>query len=51
MNQQENRQRILATLEEQAAGYTVLTIPANLVNEIEAKRQEIARLETWRLLI
>jgi tetratricopeptide (TPR) repeat protein len=38
--------RTLATLEEQAAGYTVLTIPASLVNEIEAKRQEIARLES-----
>lgn len=39
-------QRTLATMEEQAAGYTVLTIPASLVNEIEAKRQEIARLES-----
>jgi tetratricopeptide (TPR) repeat protein len=37
--------RTLSTLEEQAAGYTVLTIPAHLVNEIEAKRAEVTRLE------
>ncbi len=35
----------LATLEEQAAGYTVLTIPASLVNELAEKRKEVARLE------
>ncbi len=36
----------LAALEEKAAGYTVLTIPASLVNELEAKREKVAALET-----
>ncbi|MEA3309013.1 MAG: tetratricopeptide repeat protein [Chloroflexota bacterium] len=35
----------LGILEGQAAGYTALTIPANVVIEIEEKRKEIARLE------
>ncbi len=38
--------RTLATLEEQAADYTALTIPTSLVNEIETKRQEITYLES-----
>jgi tetratricopeptide (TPR) repeat protein len=35
----------LAVLEGQAAGYTVLTIPAHLVIELGEKQQEVARLE------
>ena len=35
----------LAILEEQAAGYTVLTIPAHLKIELDEKRQEVADLE------
>ncbi len=37
--------RALATLEEQAAGYTTLTIPAHLQIELEEKRREAAELE------
>ena len=37
--------RELAILEEQAAGYTALTIPANLQVELEEKRKEVERLE------
>lgn len=37
--------RVLNTLEEQAAGYTSLTIPASLKVQLEDKRQEVARLE------
>lgn len=36
---------VLAVLEEQAAGYTYLTIPAHLKVELEQKRQEVATLE------
>jgi len=35
----------LAVLEGQAAGYTVLTIPAHLVIELDEKSKEVARLE------
>jgi tetratricopeptide (TPR) repeat protein len=38
-------QMILAVLEQQAAGYTNLTIPAHLKVELEKKRQEVASLE------
>jgi len=37
--------RSLEVLETQAAGYSVLTIPAHLFLELEEKRKEIARLE------
>jgi hypothetical protein len=37
--------RTLAILEEQAAGYTALTIPAHLKVELEEKRREVADLE------
>lgn len=37
--------RTLAILEEQAAGYTVLTIPAHLAIQLEDKRNEVAELE------
>ena len=37
--------RTLAILEEQAAGYTALTIPAHLKIELEEKRREVADLE------
>jgi len=37
--------RALAVLEEQAAGYTVLSIPAHLKLELEDKRKEVAKLE------
>ncbi len=37
--------RALAALEEQAAGYTALTIPVNLKLDLEDKRQEVAELE------
>lgn len=37
--------RSLAILEQQAAGYTSLTIPAHLQIELEDKRREVARLE------
>lgn len=37
--------RALAALEEQAAGYTSLTIPVNLKLELEDKRREVAELE------
>ncbi len=36
---------VLAVLEGQAAGYTVLTIPAHLKIELDAKRKEVAALE------
>jgi len=41
----ENARRTLAILEQQAAGYTTLTIPAHLKIELEDKRREIAELE------
>jgi|GEM_PF-1314720 len=37
--------RALATLEEQAAGYTSLTIPVNLKLDLEDKRREVAEME------
>ncbi len=37
--------RALAALEEQAAGYTSLTIPVNLKLDLEDKRREVAELE------
>ena len=37
--------RTLAILEEQAAGYTVLTIPAHLAIQLEDKRNEVAELK------
>jgi len=37
--------RALAILEEQAAGYTALTIPAHLQIELEEKRRQVAELE------
>ncbi|RMF82615.1 MAG: hypothetical protein D6739_08220 [Nitrospirae bacterium] len=37
--------RALAILEEQAAGFTALTIPAHLKIELEEKRREVAELE------
>ena len=37
--------RALAILEEQAAGYTALTIPTHLKIELEEKRREVAELE------
>jgi hypothetical protein len=37
--------RVLAILEEQAAAYTALTIPAHLKIELEEKRREVADLE------
>ncbi len=41
----ERAKHALTILEEQAAGYTALTIPAHVVIEIEEKRKEVARLE------
>ncbi len=38
--------RVLAILEEEAAGYTSLTIPAHLRIELEDKRREVASLES-----
>jgi hypothetical protein len=40
-----NARRTLARLEEQAAGYTSLTIPAHLANELEDARDQVAELE------
>ncbi len=37
--------RALAILEEQAAGYTALTVPVHLKIELEEKRREVAALE------
>ena len=37
--------RTLAILEEQAAGYTALTIPAHVRIELEEKRREVGELE------
>jgi len=37
--------RALAILEEQAAGYTALTIPVHLKLDLEAKRREVVELE------
>ena len=37
--------RVLDFLEEQAAGYTALTIPASLKIDLEEKRREVAELE------
>ena len=37
-------QKVLNVLEEQAAGFTSLTIPAHLKVELEEKRQEVANL-------
>jgi hypothetical protein len=52
MNERETIERtlnkaksVLAVLEEQAAGYTYLTIPAHLKVELDQKRQEVATLE------
>ena len=44
-NALEQSRRALAVLEEQAAGYTSLTMPAHLQLELEDKRQEVAGLE------
>jgi len=41
----ERSRRALAILEEQAAGYTVLTIPPHLKIELEEKRNQVAELE------
>ncbi|MEW5870103.1 MAG: hypothetical protein AB1894_12565 [Chloroflexota bacterium] len=41
----ETARRALAILEQQAAGYTSLTIPAHLKIELEDKRKEVAELE------
>ncbi|NEQ65095.1 MAG: hypothetical protein F6K21_06250 [Symploca sp. SIO2D2] len=38
--------QVLAVLEQKAAGFTILSIPANLKVELDAKRQEVANLET-----
>ena len=37
--------RSLDILEEQAAGYTALTIPVHLQIQLEEKRREVAELE------
>lgn len=36
---------VLAVLEEQAAGYTYLTIPAHLKVELDQKRRDVASLQ------
>ncbi len=41
----EKARRVLVVLEEQAAGYTFLTIPAHLQIDLEDKRREVAALE------
>ena len=41
----EMARRALAILEEQAAGYTALTMPAHLVIELEEQRKKVAELE------
>jgi hypothetical protein len=41
----ERARRTLAILEQQAAGYTTLTLPAHLAVELEEKRKEVADLE------
>lgn len=41
----ERARLVLASLEEQAAGYTALSVPVNLVIELNEKRQEVKRLE------
>ena len=41
-------QKLLAFMEEQAAGYTTLTLPAHLQIEIEEQREKIAVLEARR---
>jgi hypothetical protein len=38
-------QRVLAVLEKQAAGHTILSIPPNLKLERDEKREEVARLK------
>ena len=38
-------QSVLALLEEQAAGYTILTIPTHLKIQLEEKRKEVASLK------
>jgi hypothetical protein len=43
--QLEMAERTLKVLEERAAGYTVLTIPASLQTELEEKREEVAALK------
>ena len=43
--QLEKARRLLDTLEEQAAGYTSLTIPAHLKLQLEEQREKVARLE------
>ncbi|HEY88404.1 MAG TPA: hypothetical protein G4N98_01540 [Thermoflexia bacterium] len=40
--------RSLDILEEQAAGYTALTIPVHLKIQLEEKRHEVAELEAER---
>jgi hypothetical protein len=45
LQQLEMARRTLAILEQQAAGYTALTIPAHLQIELEEKRKEVAVLE------
>ena len=41
----EKAKRVLAVLEQQASGFTSLTIPAHLQIELEDKHREIADLE------
>jgi hypothetical protein len=41
----ERARLVLASLEEQAAGYTALSVPVNLVIELNEKREEVKRLE------
>ncbi len=43
--QLDKARQLLSVMEEQAAGFGVLHVPANLVIEIEAKHKEIAALE------
>ena len=44
-NQLENARRALAILEQQAAGYTSLTMPVHLQIDLESKRKEVEKLE------
>lgn len=41
----EKARRILAILEEKRAGHTILTVPANLIVELEEQQELVARLE------
>jgi hypothetical protein len=45
LQQLKTARAVLAVLEGQAAGYTVLTIPAHLKIELDAKREQVAALE------